>query len=157
MNRIILNLIIISFIFSACNRNRIYLKNKELSPDIEWVRGKKLTYEVTIKDKNVPYNLSFALRYITGYPYKNLYIHVTHTSPSGAIADSTYTIEAIDDHKKYKGEGLGDYWDYEQMVDKNITFPETGTYKYVVEHAMTMDTIGFVMELGLIMDKVPEK
>ena len=43
------------------------------------------------------------------------------------------------------------------MVDKNITFPEAGTYKYVVEHAMTMDTIGFVMELGLIMDKVPKK
>jgi gliding motility-associated lipoprotein GldH len=157
MNRIILSLLIICTVLLSCKRNRIYEKNRHLSPNIEWIRSKKLIYEVNIQDNTTLYNQSFALRYITGYPYKNLYIHTTRIAPSGKTTDTTYVIEAIDNNKKYKGDGLGDYWDYEQLVDKNICFPETGTYRFIVEQAMPMDTIAFVMELGLAIDKVASK
>ena len=154
MKKLFLIYILFLTFFISCKPDRIYEKHKKLSSEMIWLKKEKQEFKVEIKDQKIKYNQSVTMRYITGFPYKDLYIQVTTIAPSGQKSSKPYSLQVFDENKKYKGDGLGDYWDYEQPIEKNILFNETGSYTFIVEHVMPFDTIPFVMEIGMAIDKI---
>lgn len=139
---------------SACEpEGRIYNEHQELSPQMEWLKNDKKEFKVTIDDNSLTYQLRLSFRYATGYPFQQVRVKVTETSPSGAEIINEYDLKVREDNGDYIGEAALDIWDSEHLVESSKTYKETGTYTYVIEHNMPVDPLSMAMEIGLIVDK----
>lgn len=151
----LLTILIIAITLSACQpEGRIYSENKDLSPEVEWIKKDKREFEVTIEDNNQAYKMSLMFRYATGYLYTTANVKVTEISPSGKTESKDYELRVRDEKGEYIGDPGMDIWDSEHLVETNKTYSEVGTYKYIIEHNMPFDTLVFAMEIGLALDKV---
>lgn len=132
---------------------RIYIEHKELSPNVEWLKEDKREFRVPVEDTARLYDLSLSFRYATGYQYRVLKVKVTETSPSGEENTNEYELKIREENGEYIGEPGLDIWDSEHPIEQGVEFDETGTYTYVIEHAMPADPLNFAMEIGLIVDR----
>ena len=144
---------IVLFAMACTPEGRIFSENKELSPELEWLKQDTREFKVTVDDITSTYDLSLMFRYATGFQYKTANVRVTEISPNGEEVVSEYKLSIRDDNGDYLGEPALDIWDSEHLVETKKTYKETGTYTYVMEHAMINDPMQFVMEIGLIVDK----
>lgn len=142
------------FLLSGCNEDCVFVEHQELSPNLEWKSEDVITFEVLIEDNSIAYNQSIAFRYATAFPYNNLLINITETSPGGVVTQRDYEIDVIDENMDYIGDPGGDIWDLEQVIESNKKFNETGTYTYTIQHIMQNDPVQLAMEIGMVLDKV---
>lgn len=140
-------------IISCKPDGRIYENHKELSPMVEWLKKDVLSYEVEVEDTTVSYDLSLALRYVTGYQYPTLLVSIEIISPNREVEVLPVELTVANSDGTYKGEPGFDIWDYEEKVIEGINFKETGVYTFKITQNMPEDPLNFAMELGLIIDK----
>ncbi|MFW5886185.1 MAG: hypothetical protein ACOCUL_00370 [Bacteroidota bacterium] len=146
--------LLVLIVLSSCDPNKIYHKNKRLSPNIEWLRSKKVEFNPSIVDTAVAYDVYFSFRHHTYYPHDALKIKVTKINPSGSKSSKDYTL-ILRDGGTFKSKGAGDYWDYMELVEDNFLFEESGQYTYIVEHDMDVDPLTHVFDFGLIIKRDP--
>ena len=140
---------------SACDPNRIYEEyNKDFST-LQWEKSKKLEFTPEIKDPQGNYKLCLAFRHVHGFQFKDMSVRVTQTTPSGKSTSKEYTFQVMNTDGGYIGECLGDICDLESVIENGIKFSEAGKYTYTVEHIIPMDVLPNVMEIGLIIEKIP--
>ena len=139
----------------ACQpKERVYVKHKELSPGLEWLKKDVREFKVPVEDNSIAYNMSLSFRYVNGYQYQVAKVKVTETSPSGKETASEYDLKVREDNGDYIGEAGYDIWDSEHLVEPGKKYEETGSYTYLIEHNMPNDPLNFVMEIGVILDNV---
>jgi gliding motility-associated lipoprotein GldH len=126
-------------------------------PDYVWNVKNKPTFEVKIDDTVSLYNLYVNVRHASHYPYANLYVFVTTTFPNGKTRKDTVECILAEPNGKWKGDGMGDIWDYQSPWMQNIKFPLMGIYKFEYEHAMRMEQVPFIMDVGLRVEKAEKK
>lgn len=140
---------------SACNPNRIYEEyNKDFST-LQWEKSKKLEFTPEIKGTQENYKLCLAFRHVYGFQFRDMSVRVMQTTPSGKGTSKEYTFQVMTTDGGYIGECLGDICDLESVIENNVKFTETGKYIYTIEHIMPMDVLPNVMEIGLIIEKIP--
>ena len=143
------------FFLLACDANRIFEQHQHI-PDIVWRRDYKLTFEKEINDLSSSYNIAIAIRHIEGYGGNVLRVNLSHTDPVGREKNKDYELILKDEDGYWVGEGMGQMWDTEVMVMENFQFKEAGKHIFVIRHNMPHELVPLVMEIGLIIDKVPE-
>lgn len=156
MKKIIPLLAVVLSLFACQQEGRIYVKHKDLSPNIEWLKKDTREFKVPIEDSSIPYVLSLSFRYANGYQYQVAKVKVIETSPSGKVSVNEYDLKVREDNGDYIGEPGFDIWDSEHAVESNKKYEEKGTYTYRIEHMMPSDPLHFAMEIGVIVDKVEE-
>ena len=138
----------------SCNsKNRIYSENKELSPQMEWLKKDSRTFNVPIENTDNTYDLSLSFRYVEGFPYEALKVNIIETSPSGKETSKEYDLKVREESGEYIGEVALDIWDSEHLIEANKKYSEKGKYTYKIEHVMPKDPVQMVMEIGVILDK----
>ena len=148
-------IIAITINFIACQpEERIYVEHQELSPRLEWLKKDERVFKVPIKDNNIAYNMSLSFRYVSGFQHQFAKVKVTETSPSGKETVNKYDLKVREDNGDYIGDPGYEIWDSEHIVESNKKYEETGSYTYVIEHNMPDDPLNYVMEIGMILDKV---
>ena len=91
-------ILFITFLSSCSNTFRDFQKVK----DMKWERTDIKTYEVDIpEDGN--YDLFFAMRHSTGYPFTTIKISVTQISPEGEEFNKDAEFSVADENGKYIG------------------------------------------------------
>ena len=143
-------------LFISCDSARVFEKNIDL-PDYSWDTKNKISFEVTIDDTIPQNNFFINVRHASQYPYANLNVFVTIKFPNGKLAQDTVNCILADVNGKWLGDGMGDIWDFQSVWKHNIKFPITGKYIFEIEHAMRMDQVPFVMDMGLRIEKVEKK
>jgi gliding motility-associated lipoprotein GldH len=147
------SLFFVFFIYSCTPENRLYAERQELSPNLEWVGSDLKTFNFKTNEKDLIYTLTLELRFVTGYPFKNLNVLADIISPSGEVIQKEFTLNIKDDEGNYIGEAGMDLWDSKHIVDKELKLNEIGEYTIGFLHNMAMDPLPYVMELGVIIDK----
>lgn len=142
--------------FAACDPNRVFEDNIDL-PDFAWDIKNKPAFEVQIDDTVSFYNLYVNVRHASHYPYANLYVFATITFPNGKTRKDTVECILAEPNGEWKGDGMGDIWDNQIPWMKNIKFPISGKYKFEYEHAMRMEQVPFVMDVGLRVEKAEKR
>ncbi|MBL4654472.1 MAG: gliding motility lipoprotein GldH [Bacteroidia bacterium] len=140
-------------LLSSCDPNRVYEENKEI-PDGIWYKAQKVPFEVSITDTGLKYNLYLNIRHTSGFPYRNIWMKVYTTYPSGKQRDDLAELILAEQDGKWRGSGMGDIWDNSILIQRNIKFPEPGSYKFELEHYMRHDKLPFVMDVGVRVEKV---
>lgn len=142
-------------ILSSCQpEGRVFVKHKDLSPNLEWLKVDKREFEIPIENNSTAYNLALSFRYANGYQYQIARVTVTEISPSGKKTTTNHELKIRDDNGAYLGEPGYDIWDSEHVIESNKTYSEKGTYVYVIEHNMPYDPLNFAMEVGVILDEI---
>jgi gliding motility-associated lipoprotein GldH len=158
MNRRIRNclfFIIISplFLLNACDPGAVYDKSVAIKAG-KWYKNDTLTFEALITDTISPNNLYICLRNKGSYPYSNLYLFVTSTSPGGASRHDTLELPLSDARGHWYGKGFGDLWEHQQLFKQVVRFPYPGVYVFTISQAMRADMLEGVMDVGIRIEKV---
>ncbi len=144
-------LISISIILSSCTD--VYRDFQKVE-DMKWFKGDIKKFNVDIKEPG-NYNIIFAFRYATLYPYRNIKITITKKQPNGKEYTKNAEFQVVDDENNYIGDVAGDIWDLENVISENEKL-EKGKYEFEIEHNMDNDPVIVVMEIGLIIRKSKE-
>ena len=111
----------------ACNSNTIYTDSKPI-PSQEWSLDNIPAFSADITDTVASNNVFFTIRTGTSYPYSNIYLFVTTTSPSGKSITDTLQYKLVDDKGNRYGKGFGDIRELNLYYKNNVYFPVKGIY-----------------------------
>lgn len=139
-------------LFAACDSNRIFEENKEITNGI-WNSKNKVQFEVSITDTLQAHNFYINIRNAGAYPYSNLYLFLETEFPDKVYARDTIECILADNSGKWLGEGSGDIWDNQILFKKGVRFRKTGTYKFTMEQAMRVENLPLIMDVGMRIEK----
>lgn len=148
-------IILSALLIISCNENRIYEEHQGDFPNYGWKKSKVVTFKPQIQDTDQKYNISLAFRHISGFPYRSLHLNVDRLSPSGETQSKNYVLQVVSKQNEYISDCAGDFCDLEVLVSENVKFEDIGTYTYNISHLMDKDLLSNVIEIGLVIDKVP--
>ena len=132
---IVLPALITITIFISCNSDNLYTAT-EVIPGICWNKYNKPVFQAEIIDTLQPCNIYITLRNTPDYPFRNIFLFVTTTSPEGYIIKDTIEYMIADESGRWIGKGLGDIHDLSLPFKLNVLFPVSGTYRFRIEQGM---------------------
>lgn len=140
-------------IFSSCSKNQVFSEYKSIDAETGWKVEDRKTFEVEIKDSESRYNVYVNVRQGDAYPYRNLFLYLTTEYPDGKKVKDTLECILADENNRWLGEGAGDLWDNTILFKQNARFPMPGKYKFTYEHAMRVDPLPMILDVGLTIEK----
>ncbi len=140
----------------ACHPNRVFEQHTKMD-DLAWKQENVISFQVNIEDNSTPYNFLVAIRHASGFPYQNLLLTFSRTTPSGKKETQEHELRLADENGDYLGDGMGDFWDFSFPLETGKMLEETGMYTLELKHDMPRDPLPLIMEVGLIVEKVVEE
>jgi gliding motility-associated lipoprotein GldH len=140
-------------ILSSCNRNVLYTDTVALSNNT-WPLMNIPEFRVNITDTLNSNNLFFTLRTGSDYPFRNIYLFVTATSPAGRRLTDTLQYYLADDKGKWYGKGFGDIHELNLPYRSDVYFPAKGEYVFKIQHGMRTENLRGVYDIGLRIEKI---
>ena len=153
INRYLFVLILTSFILlSACNSNVVYTDSQPMAAKT-WELMNVSSFKVPINDTINSNNVSFTIRTGSSYPFRNIYLFVSTTSPDNKTITDTLEYYLADEKGKWYGKGFGDIHELNLPYKSNVFFPLKGTYLFKIQHGMRIEDLKSVYDFGLKIEK----
>jgi gliding motility-associated lipoprotein GldH len=148
-------ILILTFLLllQSCNSNVIYTNSRAM-PEETWKLMDISTFNVTITDTLNSNNVIFTVRNGSSYPFRNIYLFVTTTSPDGKQIADTLQFNLADEKGKWYGKGFGDIHELNLPYKSNVYFPLKGTYIFKIQHGMRIENLKGVYDFGLRIEKI---
>lgn len=151
IDSLILFMLVIMLI-SACDRNKLFEENTNLNDKV-WRIEDTISFRVVVRDTSSYHNILINIRNEGNYPYRNLYLFVHVTSPTGASVTDTLDIELADARGKWNGSGLGDMFFLQVPYKTKIRFPVPGLYSFSIIQGMRKDDLKGIRNVGIRIEK----
>ena len=147
-------LILISlFLLASCNSNVIFSDSRVIK-EKTWALTDIPSFKVKITDTINSNNVLFTIRTGSSYPFRNIYLFVTTTSPDGKSITDTLQYNIADEKGKWLGKGFGDIHENNLTYKSNVYFPLKGIYQFNIQHGMRMENLKGVYDIGLRVEKI---
>jgi gliding motility-associated lipoprotein GldH len=111
-------------------------------------------FEVPISDTTTSNNVIFTVRNGSAYPFRNIYLFASTTSPDGKTITDTLQYNLADEKGKWYGNGFGDIHELNLPYKSNIFFPRKGIYVFKVQHGMRTEDLKGIYDFGLKIVKI---
>ena len=152
-NSNLLSLILISaLLMISCNSNIVYTDSFSMEENV-WQLTSIPVYNVAVADTVSANDIFFSVRTGSSYPFRNIFLFVTTTSPDGKSITDTLEYQLADEKGRWLGKGLGDINELRLPYKTNVSFPVTGTYQIRVQHGMRVEDLKGVYDFGLRVEK----
>lgn len=151
----ILFITLISFFAINCSRSRnVLFSDSAAMPSAKWSLTDNPDFRIMINDTTAKANVFFNIRTGSAYPFRNIWLFVTATSPDGktSITD-TLQYDLADEKGKWYGRGFGDIHELKLPYRQNVFFPEKGTYHFKIQHGMRTGDLKGVYDIGIRVEK----
>jgi gliding motility-associated lipoprotein GldH len=89
------------------------------------------------------------VRNTTYYPYQNLYLFFTTQFPDGNVFTDTLNCILSDAHGRWTGKGSGKIKENRFVLKSKVRFPQTGTYIFIAQQAMTDSILTGISNFGI--------
>ncbi len=136
----------------SCNRNVIFTGTHDM-PDKTWKLTDTQVFEVPVTDTVTRNNVFFTIRTGSSYPFRNIYLFVSTTSPGGSVMTDTLQYFLSDDKGNRYGKGFGDIRELNLPYKSNVFFPVKGVYRFRIQHGMRVGDLKGVSDFGLRIEK----
>jgi gliding motility-associated lipoprotein GldH len=133
---------------SSCNRDVLFSESAVMEKN-SWNLMNILTFSVPVTDTVNSNNIIFTIRTGTSYPFRNIYLFVSTTSPDGKVISDTLQYELADEKGKWLGKGFGDIRELSLPYKSNVYFPVKGSYHFNIQHGMRAEDLKGVYDFGL--------
>ena len=138
------------FLFQNCgdSNKRIFEQNASV-PNRSWTYDNMLSFEAEIVDTSLQYNIYLNLRHGNNYLFRNLWVIVHTTFPSGKRIQKRVDLPLADKSGKWYGKGVGDIRRTTIKIQPNAIMPEKGLYKFEIEQNMRKNPLKDILDIGL--------
>jgi gliding motility-associated lipoprotein GldH len=143
---------LLTLALSACDRNRLYEEHVALAKGV-WNVRQPLTFDADIADRNSKYTVYLNVRNGNEYPYSNLYLFMKTEFPDGKIARDTIELTLADYDGRWLGSGMGSVKFSRFLFRKDVRFPQTGSYHFILEQGMRVTDLPGIFDIGLRIEK----
>ena len=99
-------------------------------------------------------NVLLYIRTGQDFPFRNIYLFVTATSPDVNSITDTLHYDLADEKGNWYGKGLGDIHDLTLPYRNKVFFPSRGTYIFKIQHGMRIGDLKGVYDIGIRIEKV---
>jgi gliding motility-associated lipoprotein GldH len=123
-------------------------------PSEEWNLENIPVFKPEITDTISSNNISFTLRTAASYPFRNIFLFVSTTSPAGKTITDTLQYMLADEKGKWYGKGFGDVHELYLPFKSSVYFPAKGIYSFKIRHGMRIETLKGVYDIGLRIEKI---
>lgn len=155
MKTILYTVLFIAFVASSCGSGNVFKEYKKMD-NMTWNRFDVPIFEVPVEEGDM-LDFFLELRHHTGFPYDKLYVNITFYSPDGDMRSFDYDFNLKDKDGNWLAKGMGDLWDIELPIRRNLLFNKTGICRVRVENKYPKyDTPG-IMEVGLLVKRSQEE
>jgi len=145
----ILIVIILMLAYTSCTNQNNFSFSQEIEAD-GWSKYYKPSFTAEIRDTLSAYDISISLRNTHKYPFRNIFLFVTTTSPSGLSIKDTVEYQLADEKGKWYGKGLGDLHNLTVPLKTNILFPVSGEFNFKIEQGMRKENLPGISDIGII-------
>lgn len=132
----------------SCNRGTYFADTVKMEGEA-WSMYDPVKFICTIDDTVRVYNIDLSVRTSTEYPYRNLYLFVVTSFPSGSTVTDTIQVMLANEKGDWLGRGAGDIRELTIPYKSNVYFPEKGEYHFKVIHGMRDTVLKGVYDLGM--------
>ena len=140
-------------LLSSCNTNVVYTDSLVM-PEKNWGLLNIPVFKIPITDTVNSNNVFFTIRTGSSYPFRNIYLFVTTTSPDGKSITDTLQYYLADEMGNWYGKGFGDIRELNLPYKSNVYFPLKGTYQFKIQHGMRIEFLKGVYDFGLRIEKI---
>ncbi len=147
----------------SCDQFKKYDHYKTLEKG-SWHQDSIISFEVTLEDTLVPHHVFLNLRTDNRFPYRNMFVISTITSPEGFSFKDTLEYEMADAFGNWLGEGLTDVRNNKLFLLENYQFSTKGKYVFKVEQAMRkrgnvegVNELLGILDVGLRIEEAQKK
>jgi len=151
----LLFILFLSFIFCSCGPKKVYEKYIDIDKNM-WDRETSVDFNINIENIENDYDIFLEIRHTLYYIYDNLAVSIITYYPNGEIRIKDYNIKMRDSKGTFYGDGMGDIFDLEVPVMKNVKFQEKGVYKFKIQNIMPRPTTANIMQIGMIVKQSKE-
>lgn len=144
--------VFIAIFISSCSQPAIVDEQATLE-NAKWFKGESTRYSVEINDSLAAYDFYLTIRNTTDYSYSNLYIFLLTRFPNGNQSRDTIECMLADKTGKWLGKGWGSIKENTILLKRNLRFPLTGEYQFLIQQAMRVDTLEGISNVGLRIEK----
>jgi gliding motility-associated lipoprotein GldH len=137
---------------ASCNSKVVFTDSLEMKGK-NWELFNTAVFRIPITDTLSSNNISFSIRTGSSYPYRNIYLFVTTTSPDGQSMSDTLQYNLSDEKGKRYGKGVGDIRELYLPYRMNVFFPLKGTYQMKIQHGMRIQDLRGVYDIGVRIEK----
>jgi gliding motility-associated lipoprotein GldH len=123
-------------------------------PEKTWKLLNNPIFNIPITDTLNSNNVMFTIRTASSYPFRNIYLFVTTTSPNGKSITDTLQYNLADEKGKWYGKGFGDIHELDLPYKSNVYFPVRGTYQFKIQHGMRIEDLKGVYDFGVRLEKI---
>jgi gliding motility-associated lipoprotein GldH len=145
-------ILILSLLLLSCNSNVVYTDSKAMA-DETWKLLDIPAFKVPITDTLNSNNVIFTIRNGSSFPFRNIYLFVSTTSPDGKTITDTLQYNLADEKGNWYGKGFGDIHELNLPYKSNVYFPRKGTYEFKIQHGMRIENLRGVYDFGLRIEK----
>ena len=124
-----------------------------MMPEKTWRLMDIPVFKIPITDTLNSNNVFFTIRTGSLYPFRNIYLFVTTTSPDGKSITDTLQYNLANEKGKWYGKGFGDIHELKLPYKSNVFFPIKGTYRFNIQHGMRIEDLKGVYDFGLRIEK----
>jgi len=142
-----------TLLFFACRSNTQFTDSVSM-PSEEWKLENVPVFKPEINDTISSNNIFFTLRTGSSYPFRNIYLFTSTTSPGGKTITDTLQFMLADERGKWYGKGFGDVHELNLPFKSSVYFPSKGIYSFRIRHGMRAETLKGVYDIGLRIEKI---
>jgi gliding motility-associated lipoprotein GldH len=136
----------------SCNSRVIYTNSQAMTGE-SWKLMDIVVFKVPITDTINSNNVIFTIRNGSSYPFRNIFLFVSTTSPDGKMITDTLQYNLADEKGNWYGRGFGDIHELNLPYKSNVFFPLKGTYIFKIQHGMRVENLSGVYDFGLRIEK----
>jgi gliding motility-associated lipoprotein GldH len=152
MKTILAGLLTSLIILTSCLRESVVFREYVEMNNMIWNRFNIIEFEVPVHENDV-FDFKLFLRHHTDFPYDKLFVNITFYSPGGDIRSKDYTFDLKDYRGDWLANGMGELWDLEILIRKEMPFYENGICKVRIENKYPKFDTPDIIEVGLIVQK----
>ncbi|MFM7645308.1 MAG: gliding motility lipoprotein GldH [Sphingomonadales bacterium] len=150
------------FVLSAlgsCHPLSLYEKSVPI-PQQKWQGHYVPVFDFNITDTTARYDVALVLRHRDRYHYNNIWLRIAVTDPQGKVHSFDTDLLLGTNESGWLGAGMDDIYEHrisllQQLLEKNISLRQAGTYRFSVTHLMREDPLQEVMNVGIRIEKKP--
>lgn len=154
INRYSLTFLLISFLLLVSCNSRVVYTSSQAMPQETWKLMDVAAFKVPITDTLTSNNVIFTLRNGSSYPFRNIFLFVSTTSPDGKKITDTLQYNLADEKGKWYGRGFGDIHELNLPYKSNVFFPLKGIYEFKIQHGMRVENLKGIYDIGLRIEKI---
>lgn len=141
-------LLFLLIILAGCEQKTLFNETKRLSGE-KWNIYDPAAFRCNITDTTVACDVTFSLRTSTAYPYRNIYLFVVTSFPSGYTQTDTVQYAVTNGKGEWIGKGAGDIRELTMHYRSNVFFPEKGLYQFRIIQGMRDTDLKGVYDFGM--------